>query len=77
MILHNSTACDCGIGTLVPTLIPETQGKQQKCSNSLIGKSGVTLSFHLLDTGGMPGLGQGNAEVEGFLSSLIIHVFFM
>lgn len=51
-----------------------------KCSNSFIGKTGVRLVFHLLDIAGMPGLAQGNpllpwpnAEIEDFLSSLIIH----
>lgn len=54
-----------------------------KCSNSFIGKTGVRLVFHLLDIAGMPGLAQGNpllpwpnAEIEDFLSSLIIHELF-
>lgn len=80
MILYGSTACDSGVGALVPTLLADTKGKQQKCSNSLIGKAGVRLAFHLLDIAGMPGLAQGNlllpwsnAEAEDFFSSLIIH----
>lgn len=80
MILYGSTAHDSGVGALVPTLLADTKGKQQKCSNSLIGKAGVRLAFHLLDIAGMPGLAQGNlllpwsnAEAEDFFSSLIIH----
>lgn len=60
VILHGSSACDCGDGTLVPSLLADSKGKQQKCYNSLIGKAGVRLAFYLLDIAGMPGLAQGN-----------------
>lgn len=83
VILHGSSACNCGVGTLVPSLLAHSKGKQQKCCNSLTGKAGVRLVFYLLGIVGIPGLAQGtlllpwpNAEVEDFLSSFIMHVLF-